>query len=196
MKQLAELIPIILFFVTYSFNGDTWEIGSYVLTFNGFYTATAVLMVATVIQVLLTWLITKTVERRLMLLLGVILVTGGLTLILKNNIFFQWKPTIVNWAFAIVILISPFIGDKKPLMQRMLGSQMKLPANIWKRLSNTWAVYFVIVGALNLVVVYEFSESFWVSYKLYSAIGFTIIISIITALMISPYLTEDSIKEQ
>lgn len=196
MQQIAELIPIALFFITYSLNGDSWQIANYTLTFNGIYTATAVLMITTIIQVLFTWLITKKVEKRLWLLLVVILVTGSLTLTLQNKIFIQWKPTIFNWILALVFIGSQYIGDKKTLMQRMLGSQINLPANIWHRLSNVWVIYFIIVGILNLIVAYEYNESFWVSYKLYSSIGFTIFISIITALMIMPYLTEDSAKEQ
>ncbi len=196
MQQIVELIPIALFFIVYSLDGDSWQISSYTLEFNGIYTATAILMIATVIQVLLTWLITKKVEKRLLLLLAVIIVTGSLTLILQNKIFIQWKPTIFNWVLAVVFIASQYIGEKKTLMERMLGSQMSLPGNIWKRLSNVWVIYFIIVGILNLIVAYEFSESFWVSYKLYSSIGFTILISLLTAFMISPYLTEDSAKEQ
>ena len=196
MQQIAELIPIALFFISYSLKGESWQLGSYTLQFDGIYTATAILMIATVVQVSLTWLITKKVEKRLLLLMGVILVTGGLTLILQNKIFIQWKPTIFNWALAIVFIASQYIGDRKTLMERMLASQMQLPEHIWKRLSNTWVIYFIIVGILNLVVAYQFNEAFWVSYKLYSAIGFTLLISIVTAVMISPYLSEDSAKEQ
>ena len=151
MQQIAELLPIALFFITYSLNGETWQIGSYTLQFNGIYTATAVLMIATIIQVALTWLITKKVEKKLLLLLLIILVTGGLTLILKNKIFIQWKPTVFNWLLAVAFLASQYLGAKKTLMERMLASQLELPANIWIRLNKLWIANFVIVGALNLV---------------------------------------------
>lgn len=194
MQQITELIPIALFFISYSLNGDTWQIGSYTLAFNGIYTATAVLMIASVIQLLITWLITKKAERRLLLLVAVILVTGSLTLLLHNKIFIQWKPTIFNWILALLFVGSQFVGQKKTLLERMLGKQMNIPQNIWLRLSNIWVGYFIIVGILNLVVAYEFSESVWVSYKLYSSIGFTLLISVITAIVIAPHMSDDSIK--
>lgn len=192
MQQILELLPIALFFLSYAQDGETWQIGSYALTFNGIYTATAVLMVATVAQVLLSFLINKKVEKRLLLLAAVVLATGSLTLILKNNIFIQWKPTLFNWALAIVFILAPFFADKKTLMQRMLGAQLQLPAPIWLRLNYLWIANFIIVGSLNLVVAYTYSESVWVSYKLYSSIAFTLTISILTALMIAPYLKDES----
>lgn len=192
MQQILELIPIALFFISYAQDGQTWQLGSYVITFNGIYTATAVLMIATVIQVVLTYLISKKIEKRLLLLAIVVLVTGGLTLVLKNNIFIQWKPTLFNWLLAIVFLAAPYFGERKTLMQRMLEAQLQLPENIWSRLNYLWVANFVIVGGLNLIVAYLFSEAFWVSYKLYSSIGFTLLISILTAIIITPYISEES----
>lgn len=194
MQQVLELFPIVLFFISYAQNGEIWQIGSWTLEFNGIYTATAILMVATLIQLLITFIIYRKIEKRLWLLALVVLVTGSLTLILKNNIFIQWKPTIFNWALALVFVIAPFFGEKITLMQRMLGSQLELPKPIWTRLNNLWIANFVIVGGLNLAVAYLYSESFWVSYKLYSSIGFTIAISILTAIVISPYIKDQNLK--
>jgi len=117
-------------------------------------------------------------------------VFGGATLVLHNQIFIQWKPTIFNWVLALAFGGSQFIGDKN-LMERTLGSQIHLPKQVWTRLNLLWVANFAIVGALNLVVAYGFSEATWVSYKLYSAIGFTLLLTVITALMISPHLKED-----
>lgn len=192
MQQILELVPIVLFFISYAQDGQTLELGIYSLTFNGIYTATAVLMIATVVQVFLTVLITKKLEKRLILLATVVLVTGGLTLILKNNIFIQWKPTLFNWALAIAFIVAPLIGEKKTLMQRMLDSQLQLPKPAWLRLNYLWISNFVIVGALNLVIAYLYSESFWVSYKLYSSIGFTVLISVLTAFIIAPYIKDET----
>ncbi len=191
MQQILELLPIVLFFISYANDGETWQIAGYALTFNGIYTATAVLMISTLCQVALTFLLTKKIEKRLLLLTAVVLITGSLTLILKNNIFIQWKPTIFNWGLALVFMIAPFIGDKRTLMQRMLESQIALPTPVWSKLNQLWIANFSLVGALNLAVAYLYSEAFWVSYKLYSSIGFTLIISILTAVIIAPYLKDD-----
>ncbi|CAA0119504.1 putative intracellular septation protein A [BD1-7 clade bacterium] len=190
MQQILELLPIALFFWAYSMSGETINVVGYTLTFDGIYTATAFLMIASVLHLGGTWLFTRKVERRLALLVLVIVVTGGLTLALRDNIFILWKPTLFNWALAAVFAGSHFVGSKKPLIERMLGSQLQLPLAIWQRLSKIWIGYFIMVGAMNLVVAYQFSEAFWVSYKLYSAIGFTLLISIATAVVVSPYLKE------
>ena len=147
-------------------------------------------MAATVLQVLLTWLITREFEKRLIWLMLAVLVFGGATLVLRNELFIQWKPTIFNWGLAIAFGASQFIGEKN-LMERILGSQLHLPKDVWTRLNGLWIANFTVVGTLNLVVAYGFSEETWVSYKLYSAIGFTLLLTIITAIMINPYISDD-----
>ena len=92
---------------------------------------------------------------------------------------------------AIAFGASQFIGEKN-LMERTLGSQVRLPKPVWTRLNLLWVSNFAVVGALNLVVAYSFSEATWVSYKLYSAIGFTLLLTVLTAVLISPHLKEES----
>ncbi len=190
MKQLAEFIPIALFFIVYQFDGSTLSLGSFEYTFNGIYSATAVLMVATALQVSLVYLVTRELEKRALWMLAAVMVFGGATLVLQNELFIQWKPTIFNWVLAIAFGASQFIGEKN-LMERTLGSQIHLPKPVWTRLNLLWVTNFAVVGALNLVVAYGFSEATWVSYKLYSAIGFTLLLTILTALLISPHLKEE-----
>jgi len=119
-----------------------------------------------------------------------VLIFGGATLLLRNQMFIQWKPTIFNWVLAIAFGVSQFVGEKN-LMERTLGSQVRLPKPIWTKLNLLWVSNFAIVGALNLVVAYRFSEATWVSYKLYSALGFTLLLTILTAILISPHLKEE-----
>jgi intracellular septation protein len=89
---------------------------------------------------------------------------------------------------------SQFIGDKN-LMERTLGKQLKLPKNVWARINWLWITNFIVVGALNLVVAYNYSESTWVSYKLYSAIGFTLVLSILTVIVLTPYLKDQDLDK-
>lgn len=195
MKQLAEFVPIALFFIVYQLKGTSLELGGWEYSFDGIYSATTVLMLATVAQVLLTWAFTRTLERRLLWLLLAVLVFGGATLVFHNQMFIQWKPTIFNWVLALVFGGSQYVGDKN-LMERTLGSQIHLPKPVWSRLNLLWVSNFVIVGGLNLVVAYSFSEEAWVSYKLYSSIGFTLVLTIITALLISPYLKDQPLADE
>jgi len=195
MKQLAEFLPIALFFIVYQLKGSAIELGGWEYTFDGIFSATAVLMIATTAQVILSYAFTRTLEKRLLWLLLAVLVFGGATLIFRNQMFIQWKPTIFNWALAIAFGASQFIG-KKTLMERTLGSQIHLPRPVWTRLNLLWAANFIIVGGLNLVVAYGFSEDTWVSYKLYSSIGFTLVLTILTALLISPHLKNQEMAEK
>ena len=194
MKQLAEFVPIALFFIVYQLDGESLSLGSWTYTFDGIFSATAVLMVATLIQVGLTWALTREFEKRALWMLLAVLVFGGATLLLRNQMFIQWKPTIFNWVLALAFGASQFIGDKN-LMERTLGSQIHLPKPVWKKLNLLWVANFAVVGALNLVVAYGFSEATWVSYKLYSAIGFTVLLTVLTALLISPHLKDEQITD-
>jgi intracellular septation protein len=195
MKQLAEFVPIALFFIVYQLKGEQVSLAGWEYTFDGIFSATAVLMLATVLQVAVTYAVTREFEKRLLWLLLAVMVFGGATLLFRNQMFIQWKPTIFNWALALVFGASQFIGDKN-LMERTLGSQIHLPKPIWRRLNLLWVSNFAIVGALNLVVAYGFSEETWVSYKLYSAIGFTLLLTILTALLISPHLKEERVTDK
>ena len=195
MKQLAEFLPIALFFIAYQLKGTTVELAGWEYTFDGIFSATAILMAATAAQVAITFAFTRTLEKRLLWLLLAVLVFGGATLVFRNQMFIQWKPTIFNWALALAFGASQYIGDKN-LMERTLGSQIHLPKPVWSKLNLLWVSNFVIVGGLNLVVAYGFSEDTWVSYKLYSAIGFTLVLTILTALLISPHLKEEKVAEE
>ena len=189
MQQIAELIPIVLFFVAYRMDGTALSVGGIYYTFDGIYSATAVLMAATVLQVLLTRLMTGHLEKRLLILAAVVLVFGGATLALHDQHFIQWKPTIFNWGLALAFLGTRWWTGRSAL-EKAMGSQLTLPDVAWRRLDRLWTGYFALVGALNLVVVYRFSESEWVSYKLYSSIGFTLLITLVTVAVITPYLSE------
>ena len=195
MKQLAEFVPIALFFIVYQLKGQSVSLGGWEYSFDGIFSATAVLMIATVAQVVITYAITRKFEKRLLWLLLAVVVFGGATLVFRNQMFIQWKPTIFNWALALAFGASQFIGDKN-LMERTLGSQIHLPKLVWTRLNLLWVTNFTIVGGLNLVVAYGFSEDTWVSYKLYSAIGFTLVLTILTALLISPHMKEEQLTDK
>ena len=187
MKQLLEFIPIALFFVVYQLDGEQVSVADWSYEFDGIFSATAVLIGATCIQVLIARLIDGSWEKRSLWTLVAVALFGGATLALRDQTFIQWKPTIFNWGLALAFAIFLF-GTSRSLLERALGAQLELPKDVWRRLNLLWIANFTIVGALNLVVAYRFSEATWVSYKLYSAIGFTLLLTLITALMISPHL--------
>ena len=195
MSQLIEFIPIALFFIVYQMKGETVELFGWSHTIDGIFTATAVLMIATAVQLLVSYAMTRKLEKRLIWLFLAVVVFGSATLLFRNEMFIQWKPTIFNWALALAFGASQFIGEKN-LMERTLGTQITLPKPVWTRLNLLWVTNFTVVGALNIIVAYLYSEEFWVSYKLYSAIGFTLVLTIITAVIISPHLSEEEVTEE
>ena len=190
MKQLLELLPLVLFFGAYQMDGDTLTVGGWSHTFDGIFSATAVLMISTALTWLISSLLEKRNDKRLMWMTLAVLLFGAATLILRDQRFIQWKPTVFNWVLAAVFLGSQFIG-KRTVLERVLGSQLSLPRTIWTRLNVLWIGNFALVGALNLFVAYRFEEAFWVSYKLYSSIGFTLALMLLTVAIVAPHVKDD-----
>ena len=89
----------------------------------------------------------------------------------------------------------PKLIGKRSWIKLAMGGQLELSSKTWVRLEWTWVVYLFSVGLLNLVVAYQFSEAFWVDYKLYSAVGFSIIIVVITSFIVMPDLKQNNREE-
>ena len=174
MQILVDFLPIIVFFVTYKI--------------AGMYVATGAIMVAMAIQILFQWLKTKTVNK--MLLASGVLVAffGGITLVLQNPIFIQWKPTVVNWLFAAAFLGSRYIGTQT-LTERVMGQAIELERVMWQQLNFLWVANFSFLGAANLFVVYNFDEATWVNFKLFGMLGLTLIMVLIQVLWIASKTT-------
>ena len=158
MSQFLDFIPILLFVIVF-FLGDI-------------YAATAALMIAVSAQLITYVVIKKPIGRELKLTFWVSMIFGGLTLFFRNELFIQWKPTIINWLLAGSLVGSHFLG-KSNLVKKALGKQIGLPDEVWTRLNFGWACGFLLAGALNLLVAYNFSMEFWVSYKLIGGLGLT-----------------------
>ncbi|HET8808374.1 MAG TPA: septation protein A, partial [Methylophaga sp.] len=154
MKLLTDFLPIILFFVAYKFAGGTYEFNGQSYEVAGIYAATAVMMVVTLLQVAYTWLRHRRVEKVHIITLVLVTVLGGATLWLQNPDFIMWKPTVVNWLFAVGFIGARLFTDKT-LLERMMGQHVQMPANIWSRLNLAWIVFFIASGVLNLYVAYS-----------------------------------------
>ncbi len=141
MKLLADFFPVILFFGAYQF--------------FGIYTATAVAIVASIAQVGYHWMVKRQVEKTHLATLVIVLVFGGLTLLLQDQTFIMWKPSVINWLFGLVMLGSQFIG-KQPMIQRLMGGSLELPGRIWRKLNLAWSLFFFVLGFLNLYVANDF----------------------------------------
>lgn len=177
MQQFLDFLPILLFVGVYFFSGDIYQ-------------ATLVLMVATAVQVVATYAFTKRVSGQLWLVFAVSMVFGGLTLALHDKQFLFWKPTIINWLFT-ALLAGGLLFGKNPV-KALLGAQLQLPDPVWRNLAIGWAAAFFVEGVANLVVAYNFTEAFWVGYKLWGGMGLTLLFVAVTVvyLMRGGYLVE------
>jgi intracellular septation protein len=126
--------------------------------------------------------------------LGILTLVGGATLLLKDPIYFMWKPTLLNWLFALVFLVSAWWSGKT-LVERMMGASISVPDFVWKRLNLAWISFFVLSGTLNILVAYQFSEETWVNFKLFGLLGLTVIFIFLQALYLARHVPEGASEE-
>ena len=184
MKLFFDFLPIALFFVTYKFGGGEYTFNGQSYQVEAIYAATAVMIVATILQVLYGLLRHGKVERSHLITLILVVLLGGATLWLHNPDFIKWKPTAVNWLFAFAFIAAPLF-TKKSLLERMMGAHIQLPAKIWTRLNLAWVAFFIASGFANLYVAFNFSEDVWVNFKLFGMLGLTIAFVIAQSLYLS-----------
>jgi intracellular septation protein len=192
MKFLFDIFPVFLFFVAFKF--------------FGIYVATAVAMGATFVQIGWVWLRHRKVEKTLWISLGVIVVFGGATLLLHDDTFIKWKPTVLYWLFGASLAVGMLVF-KKNLIRTMMEKQVTLPDSIWNKLQASWIAFFAFMGAANLYVAFSFSQSFcanvldvvaknncenniWVNFKLFGGIGLMLVFVVLQALMLGRYVED------
>lgn len=194
MKQLLEFLPLIIFFIVYQMSGTTLSVGNSEYTFDGIYTATIALILTTILQVIIVKLVWGSVEKRLLGVAGAVIIFGGATVLLKDPVFIFWKPTVFNWALAGVSVVWHVMRGKC-LFEDLLPDEIEMPKHIWKRVTVASTLHFFIVGAVNLYVAYNFSMDAWVSFKLWSAVLFTLIWAVVIGVIMGPHLKETDSSE-
>lgn len=163
MQLLFDFFPIVAFFAAYKFYGIYW--------------ATGVIIVASVLQVGVHWIRTRSVNKMHVISAVLIIIFGSITLYLQNRLYIQWKPTILYWLFSAVALGSEFFGDK-PVIQRMMNHAIDMDARSWRSLNRMWAGFFLLMGFVNLYVVYNYDENTWVNFKLFGFLGLTFLFAL------------------
>jgi len=181
MKLLFDFFPILLFFICYKF--------------FGIYASTAVAMVASVIQVLFHRIKYQRYEKMHLISMALIVVLGGATLFFHNPWFIKWKPTGIYWLSAIIFIGSNFIGTR-PVIQKMMDSNINLPQKIWQRINIAWAIFFLIMGALNLYVAYNYSTDTWVNFKLFGGAGLTLLFILLQAMYLTRHMIDKTLGQQ
>ncbi|RKZ94997.1 MAG: septation protein A [Gammaproteobacteria bacterium] len=189
MKLFFDFLPIVLFFIAYKFGGGIYHWDGQEYDIKGIYVATAVMIVASILQVTITWLLTRKVEKSHIITLVLVLVLGGATLWLQNPNFIKWKPTAVNWLFALAFIFSQLFTDKS-LLERMMAEHIQLPTTVWFRLNISWVLFFIGSGLANLYVAFNFDEATWVNFKLFGLLGLTIVFIIGQSIYLSKHAIE------
>jgi len=176
MKFLFDFFPILLFFIAYKF--------------GGIYVATGVAIAASFVQI--GWVMArgKKVEPMMWISLAIIVVFGGATLLLHNETFIKWKPTVLYWLFAAVLLGGSWLF-KKNIMRTMMAKQISLPDTVWNKLNLSWAAFFVVMGATNLYVAYSFSTDVWVDFKLFGSTAMMLVFVIAQSLILSKHMNNE-----
>jgi intracellular septation protein len=181
MKFLFDLFPVILFFASYKF--------------AGIYVATGVAIAATFAQIGWVHFRHGKVDKMLWVSLGLIVVFGGATLLLRDPTFIKWKPTVLYWLFATVLLGSALLF-KKNLIRNMLEAQVTLPEPLWLRLNLAWVAFFAVMGGLNLYVAFHYSEADWVNFKLFGGMGLMLAFIVAQGLLLAKYIEENEVSAQ
>ena len=179
MKALFDLFPVILFFIVFKL--------------AGIFAATAVAIAATLVQIVWTKWRHGKVDKMLWISFTIISVLGGATLLLHDETFIKWKPTVLYWVFACALLISDMVF-KKNLMHAMLHEKIALPKRVWHYVNLSWSLFFTVLGVANLYVAYRYSTDTWVDFKLFGVTGVMLVFILLQSLALSKYVEED--KEQ
>ena len=198
MKLLFDLFPVILFFIVFKLAGLSPDLTQALADHLGYVAdpkqlpilfATAVAILATIVQIIWTKIRHGKVDTMLWVGFAIISVFGGATLILHDETFIKWKPSVLYWLFSLILLGSN-IFFKKNLMQSLLKEKMALPLRVWNRLNLSWSLFFLLLGFINLYVAFNYSTDTWVNFKLFGFTGMMLVFIIGQSAWLSKYIDE------
>jgi len=201
MKFLFDLFPVILFFITLKFAEKAASASlvlSKILAAIGITTAvkstlvpimlaTIAVIIGSIIQIVWAKIHYKKVDKTLWISALLVIVLGGMTLYFQNDAFIKWKPTLLYWIFAAV-LIGANLFAKKNIIKSMMGKEIALPEAIWNKLNIAWTIFFTALGALNLYVAFNYSIDTWASFKLFGTMALMFVFIIGQSLAINKHI--------
>jgi len=176
MKQFFEFIPLIIFFIVYKM--------------VDIYAATGSLIVTTGLLLAYNFFKYKKVEKMHVITFVMVLVFGSLTLILHDDVFIKWKVTVIYILFTIALTVSQ-VFFKKPIIKQMLGKEIDLPDNVWNTLNSAWAIFFLVLGLLNIYVAFYMAQEVWVNFKVFGLLAATLIFTVLSGVYIYKYLPKE-----
>ncbi len=200
VKILFDLFPIILFFIAYQVGEKNPDSATAWLAALGIpldsgakpgvFVATLVAIVATFLQIGWVWIKHRKVDTMLWVSLALIVVFGGATLVLHDETFIKWKPTVLYWLFAVSLGLAPILFERN-LIRLMMEKQVSLPDPVWTRLNLAWAAFFTLMGIANLWVAMNFSTDAWVNFKMFGSLGLMLLFIVGQTFYLSKHIKEE-----
>ncbi|TWU69164.1 septation protein A [Shewanella algae] len=179
MKQLLDFLPLVIFFAVYKF----YDI----------YVASGALIAATALQLVVTYLLYRNLEKMHLITFAMVAVFGTLTLVFHDDAFIKWKVTIVYALFALGLGVSQLLN--KPVLKGMLGQELKVADKIWARVTWYWVSFFIICGLINIYVAFSLSQETWVNFKVFGLTAVTLLNTIATVVYLFKHIPEEQRKE-
>jgi intracellular septation protein len=152
--------------------------------------ATIAVIIGSIIQIVWAKIHYKKVDKTLWISALLVIVLGGMTLYFQNDAFIKWKPTLLYWIFAVV-LIGANLFAKKNIIKSMMGKEISLPETIWNKLNIAWAIFFTGLGVLNLYVAFNYSIDTWASFKLFGTMALMFVFIIGQSLAINKHIINE-----
>lgn len=179
MKQFIDFIPLVIFFALYKL----YDI----------YVATGALIVATAIQLIVTYMIYKKVEKVQLITFAVVAVFGSMTIFFHNDDFIKWKVTVIYALFALGLWISNLLG--KPVLKGLLGKEIQLPDRVWNNINRAWILFFATCAIINVYVAFRLPLDVWVNFKVFGLMIATFIYTLLTGIYIYKHMPKDETSE-
>lgn len=206
MKFLFDLFPVILFFASFKWSEARPEMALSLITSlltplgigqsitssqAPILVATLVVILATALQIIWVRLRHGKVDKMLWISLLLVAFFGSLTLIFHDEAFIKWKPTVLYWLFATILLTAPWLL-KKNLIREMLVQQLPLPEHLWQKVNLAWVGFFLLLGGLNLLIAFGLglSTDAWVNFKLFGTMGLMLVFVLGQGLLLAKYIEE------
>jgi intracellular septation protein len=175
MQLLVDFFPLLLFFIAFK-----WQ---------GIFVATAVAIAASVVQIAWLRFSRGRVEVINWVSLAIIAVFGGATLLLQDEVFIKWKPTVLYGLFGMILAVGK-VGFGRNLIAHLMKG-VTLPDWVWSRLTWAWVMFFAFMGAANWYVASHFSTDTWVDFKVWGGIGLFVLFAILQGLWLARHATPE-----
>jgi intracellular septation protein len=176
LKLALDIGPLVLFFAANSR--------------YGIFVATAAFMVAVLVALAASWMMTRHLAMMPLVTAVIVLVFGGLTLVLHDDLFIKLKPTIIYVLFGGTLAVGLAFG--KTFMGVLFDSVFELTEEGWRKLTVRWVLFFFALAILNEVVWRNFSTDIWVSFKLFGVVPLTLLFGALQYPLLMKYGREDS----